>query len=149
MHPNKGHGRIEIRRCQTLTDPQYLDYVRRRTEWKNLTTLVRIQRERHVNDQVTTETAYFISSRAAKAAYFLEAVRGHWAIENQLHWSLDVTFREDHNLTRTGFAAEKLAFIRRLALMLLKRETSVKVGLQAKRLRAGWHNDYLLKVLNS
>jgi predicted transposase YbfD/YdcC len=145
---NKGHGRIEIRRCQTLADPQYLDYIRRQTEWKNLTTLVRIQRERRINDRVTTETAYFISSRSASAAYFLEAVRGHWAIENQLHWSLDVTFREDHNQTRTGFAAENLALIRRLALMLLKRETSVKVGLQAKRLRAGWHNDYLLKVLN-
>ena len=146
---NKGHGRIEIRRCQTLSDPQYLDYIRRRAEWKNLTSVVRIQRERRVNDKVTTETAYFISSRSATAAYFLNAVRGHWAIENQLHWSLDVTFREDHNQTRTGFAAENLALIRRLALMLLKRETSVKVGLQAKRLRAGWHNDYLLKILNS
>lgn len=137
----KGHGRIEIRRCQTLSDPQYLDYIRRQAEWKNLTTLARIQRERRVNDQLTTETAYFISSRSASAAYFLQAVRGHW--------SLDVTFREDHNQTRTGFAAENLALIRRLALILLKRETSVKVGLQAKRLRAGWHNDYLLKVLNS
>lgn len=145
---NKGHGRIEIRRCQTLSDPQYLDYIRRRMDWENLTTMIRIQRERRINNQVTTETAYFISSRSASAAYFLEAVRGHWAIENQLHWSLDVTFREDHNQTRTGFAAENLALIRRLALMLLKRETSVKVGLQAKRLRAGWHNDYLLKILN-
>jgi predicted transposase YbfD/YdcC len=145
---NKGHGRLEIRRCQTLTDPRSLDYVRRQTEWKNLRTLVRIQRERRVNERVTTETAYFISSRSASAAYCLEAVRGHWAIENQLHWSLDVTFREDHNQTRAGFAAENLALIRRLALMLLKRETSVKVGLQAKRLRAGWHNDYLLKILN-
>lgn len=145
---NKGHGRIEIRRCQTLSDPQYLDYIRRRMDWENLTTLIRIQRERRINNQVTTETAYFISSRSASAAYFLEAVRGHWAIENQLHWSLDVTFREDHNQTRTGFAAENLALIRRLVLMLLKRETSVKVGLQAKRLRAGWHNDYLLKILN-
>jgi predicted transposase YbfD/YdcC len=145
---DKGHGRLEIRRCQTLSDPQYLDYVRRQAEWNNLTTLVRIQRQRRINDRVTKETAYFISSRSASAAYFLEAVRGHWAIENQLHWSLDVTFREDHNQTCSGFAAENLALIRRLALMLLKRETSVKVGLQAKRLRAGWHNDYLLKILN-
>jgi predicted transposase YbfD/YdcC len=146
---NKGHGRIEIRRCQTLSDPQYLHYVRRHADWKDLTTLIRIQRERRINDRITTETAYFISSRSASAAYFLEAVRRHWAIENQLHWSLDVTFREDHNQTRIGFAAENLALIRRLALLLLKRESSVKVGLQAKRLRAGWHNDYLLKVLNS
>lgn len=146
---NKGHGRIEVRHCQTLSDPQYLDYVRRHADWAGLKTLIRIQRERRINNQISTETAYFISSRAASADFFLDAVRGHWAIENQLHWSLDVTFREDHNQTRTGFAAENLALIRRLALMLLKRETSVKVGLQAKRLRAGWHNDYLLKVLNS
>lgn len=146
---NKGHGRIEIRHCQTLADPQYLAYVRRHADWQGLKTLIRIQRERRINDQLSTETAYFISSRAASATFFLEAVRGHWAIENQLHWSLDVTFREDHNQTRAGFAAENLALIRRLALLLLKRETSVKVGLQAKRLRAGWHNDYLLKVLNS
>lgn len=146
---NKGHGRIEIRRCQILSDPQYLDYVRRRDEWKDLATLIRIERKRRLNEQTSTETAYFISNRVASAAFFLDAVRGHWAIENQLHWSLDVTFREDHNQTRTGFAAENLALIRRLALMLLKRETSVKVGLQAKRLRAGWQNDYLLNVLNS
>lgn len=96
---NKGHGRLEIRRCQTLIDPQYLDYVRRCAAWKGLKTLIRIQRERRIDDRITTETANFISSRSASAAYFLDAVRGHWAIENQLHWSLDVTFREDHNQT--------------------------------------------------
>lgn len=121
---------------------------RRHADWQGLKTLIRIQREQRINDQLSTETAYFISSRTASADFFLDAVRGHWAIENRLHWSLDVTFREDHNQTRNGFATENLALIRRLALVLLKRETSVKVGLQAKRLRAGWHNDYLLKVLN-
>lgn len=146
---NKGHGRIEIRRCQTLFAPEHLAYVRRRDDWKGLKTLIRIQRERHVDGQSSTETAYYISSRAAPAGFFLNAARNHWAIENQLHWSLDVTFREDDNQTRVGFAAQNLAVIRRLVLMLLKRETSVKAGLQAKRLRAGWHNDYLLKVLNS
>jgi predicted transposase YbfD/YdcC len=146
---NKGHGRIELRRCWTLSDPQYLAYLRRHTDWKHLTTLIRIERERRIGDQTSLETAFFISSQAASATFFLEAVRRHWSIENQLHWSLDVTFREDHNQTRIGHAAENLALIRRLALLLLKRETSVKVGLQAKRLRAGWKNDYLLKVLNS
>ena len=144
---NKGHGRIEIRRCWTLQAPDYLDYVQRRTDWKQLTSLIRVQRERHIAEKVNRETAYFISSRAASARDFLYAVRQHWSIENQLHWSLDVTFREDHNQTRTGFAAENLALIRRLVLMLLQRETSVKVGLQAKRLRAGWNNDYFLRIL--
>ncbi len=145
---NKGHGRIELRRCWTLSDPHYLTYLRRHTEWKHLTTLIRIERERRIGDQTSLETAFFISSQAASAAFFLEMARRHWSIENQLHWSLDVTFQEDHNQTRSGYAAENLALIRRLALMLLKRETSVKVGLQAKRLRAGWKNDYLLKILN-
>lgn len=145
----KGHGRIEVRRCWTLSDPDYLAHIRRYQEWTDLTTVIRIKRERHSGDRISTETGYFLSSHAAPAAIFLNAVRQHWSIENQLHWSLDVTFREDHNQTREGFAAENLALIRRLALILLKRETSVKVGLQAKRLRAGWHNDYLLKVLNS
>jgi predicted transposase YbfD/YdcC len=73
----------------------------------------------------------------------------HWAIENNLHWSLDVTFREDFNRTRTAFAAENLALFRRLVLLLLKRETSLKASLQTKRLRAGWNNDYLLRFLNA
>jgi predicted transposase YbfD/YdcC len=145
---SKGHGRIELRHCWTLSDPHYLAYVRRQAEWEHLTTLIRIERERHIGDQTSRETAFFISSRAASASFFLEAVRRHWSIENQLHWSLDVTFQEDHNQAHIGYTAENLALIRRLALLLLKRETSVKVGLQAKRLRAGWKNDYLLKVLN-
>lgn len=108
---NKGHGRIEIRRCQTLFAPEHLAYVRRHDDWKGLTTLIRIQRERHVDGQSSTETAYYISSCAAPAGFFLNAARNHWAIENQLHWSLDVTFRENDNQTRVGFAAQNLAVI--------------------------------------
>lgn len=146
---NKGHGRIEIRRCWTLSDPLYLDYVRRRAEWANLSTLIRVERQRQDGDHLTREVAYFLSSRRAPAADFLHAVRQHWAIENQLHWSLDVAFREDDNRSRSGHAAENLALFRRLVLVMLKRETSVKAGLQAKRLRAGWSNDYLVTVLSS
>lgn len=145
----KNHGRIEIRRCWTLTTPEYLAYLRRHADWQDLTTVMRVTRERQIADQTSQETAYFISSRSTSAAAFLAAVRQHWSIENQLHWSLDVTFCEDLNRTRVGFAAENLALFRRLALILLKREASVKVGLQAKRLRSGWNNDYLLKVLSS
>ncbi len=145
----KGHGRIEIRRCWTLSAPDYLAYLRRHTQWTALTTVVRIVRERRSGDQSSHETAYFISSRSASASAFLDAVRRHWSIENHLHWSLDVTFHEDLNQTRVGFAPENLALFRRLALLLLKREISVTVGLQAKRLRAGWNNDYLLKILCS
>lgn len=144
----KGHGRIDIRRCWTLSDPAYLAYLHRHSDWKALTTVVRITRERRIGDHSSHETAYFISSRVASASAFLAAVRDHWSIENQLHWSLDVTFAEDRNHTRVGFAPENLALFRRLALLLLKRETSLKASLQVKRLRAGWKNDYLLKILS-
>jgi predicted transposase YbfD/YdcC len=146
---NTGHGRIETRRCWTLSDPDYLAYLRRRSEWVDLTTVIRLERQRQVNGQVSHEVVYFLSSRSASADFFLDVIRQHWSIENQLHWSLDVTFRENHNQTQLGHAAQNLALIRRLVLLLLKRETSVKVGLQAKRMRAGWNNDYLLKVLSS
>jgi predicted transposase YbfD/YdcC len=146
---NKGHGRIETRRCWTLSEPAYVTYMRRHASWVNLTTVIRLERQRTSGGQSSREVAYFLSSKAAPAAFFLQVIRDHWAIENQLHWSLDVTFREDDNATYLGYAAQNLALIRRLALLLLKRETSVKVGLQAKRMRAGWNNDYLLKVLSS
>ncbi len=146
---NKGHGRIETRRCWTLSDPAYLAYLRRRSEWAKLATVIRLERQRQVEGHVSQEVVYFLSSRTASAAFFLDVIRQHWSIENQLHWSLDVTFREDHNQTSVGHASLNLALLRRLVLLLLKRETSVKVGLQAKRMRAGWNNDYLLNVLSN
>jgi len=94
------------------------------------------------------EQTVWCASRGSFGKGFRLIVRPHWSIENQLHWSLDVTFCEDRNQTHVGYAPENLALFRRLALILLKRETSVKIGLQAKRLRAGWKNNYLLKVLS-
>ena len=127
--------RIEIRRCWTLQDTAYLHYVRRHGDWAKLSTLIRLQRERHIGEKVSLETAYFISSQLANAAYFLQAVRSHWTIENQLHWLLDVAFREDNNQTRLANAQHNFALVRRLALMLLKRDQSVKIGVKGKRLK--------------
>lgn len=76
-------------------------------------------------------------------------VRGHWGIENQVHWQLDVSFNEDQYRLRTGHAAEDFSRLRRIALDLLEREKTVKVGIKAKRLKAGWNPDYLLKVLQA
>ena len=77
----------------------------------------------------------------------LEAVRAHWSIENSLHWSLDVTFREDQSRVRKDHGPQNMATLRQISHNLLKREPSLKVGIQGKRLQAGWREDYLLKVL--
>lgn len=80
---------------------------------------------------------------------FAAASRSHWGIENQLHWSLDVAFHEDDSRIRAGHAPENMALIRKIALNLLTKETSAKVGKKAKRLKAGWDNNYLAKVLTT
>ena len=90
---------------------------------------------------------YYISSLDVSAERLLEAVRAHWSIENSLHWSLDVTFREDQSRVRKDHSSQNLATLRQISHNLLKRETSLKVGIQGKRLQAGWREDYLLKVL--
>lgn len=143
----KGHGRIERRRCWVLQDREYLNYVHRHETWEQLTALIRLQRERRIGDKTSVEMSYFISSCAETAAFFLKTIRSHWSIENQLHWSVDMAFREDENQTRIGNAQENFALIRRLALMRLKRDTSVKIGIKGKRLRAGWSDDYLAHIL--
>ena len=81
------------------------------------------------------------------AAFFAEQIREHWGIENKLHWSLDVVFREDESRLRQGHAAENLSRLRRMALNQLKQETRTGLSLPRKRLRAAWDQDYLLKVL--
>jgi predicted transposase YbfD/YdcC len=93
---NKGHGRIEIRQCWTLQDQVYRDYLRTSEQWSQLTTLVRVQRERRIGEKIERQTAYYISSWQGTAQHHLEATRHHWHIENKLHWVLDVAFREDH-----------------------------------------------------
>lgn len=140
-----GHGRTEVRRC-AVTD--IVDGISQRKEWRNLHSLVRIASERTVDGKTTFEKRYYICSRralSAKAA--MAAARSHWGIENQLHWVLDVAFREDDCRVRAGHAAENFAVMRHLALNLLKSVTGKKLGIKNRRLCAAWDDTFLLRVL--
>jgi len=143
-----GHGRIEKRQCWVIAGEDSLSFLRNYGDWAKLQTIVMIQSERHFNGQVSRETRYFISSLANDAQQILDAKRSHWGIENKLHWVLDVAFREDDCRVRQGNAAQNLAILRHMALNLLKQEKTAKGGVKAKRLRAAWNDDYLLKVLS-
>jgi len=143
---NTGHGRIETRRCWACTNLSALSIDR--SEWKGLKSIVVIESERTVAEKTTIEHRLYISSRKKSAKYFLEATRDHWHIENKLHWTLDVAFREDESRLRKGDGAENFSVLRRIALNLLKKEKTEKTGVETKRLRAGWDNNYLTKVLS-
>lgn len=141
----KGHGRLEIRRHYLLGSVEYLLNAER---WRGLKRVGMIESERRIDGQLTTvERRYYLLSLDGDVQCFAAAVRGHWGIENQLHWYLDVAFGEDQSRIRTGHAPENMNLIRKIALNLLAKEDSAKVGKKAKHLKAGWNNDYLLKIL--
>jgi predicted transposase YbfD/YdcC len=145
---DKGHGRLEVRQCWAISRDDYLNALGERSSWRNLNTIGMIRSERSIgNEPPTVTTRYYISSLKANAEQLLQAVRSHWAIENDLHWSLDVTFHEDLNRVRMGNGAENFAVLRHIALNLLKQEKTLKLGLKGKRLKASWDENYLLKVL--
>lgn len=143
----KAHGRLETRRCWTLSAPHELAYLRNYRDWAGLRSLIKLEATRRIGQATTTDVRYYISSLTPTAQRALAIVRTHWGIENELHWVLDVAFREDDCRVRTGHAAQNLATLRHLALNLLKRETTTKAGIKTKRHKAGWNTDYLRTVL--
>jgi len=145
----KDHGRIEIRECWVCQGRDVLDFIADYKIWQGLRCLVKVVTQRRLSDKVEHDTRYFISSLPADPVHLLSVVRSHWSIENQLHWVLDIAFRQDENRVRKDNAPNNLAILQHIALNLLKQEQSLKVGVKAKRLRAGWDTPYLLKVLCS
>lgn len=144
----KGHGRLEVRQCWLMTRADYLNALGERSAWRNLNAIAMIRSERQVgNEPAVVTRRYYISSLTGDARRVLAAVRSHWGIENELHWSLDVTFHEDLSRIRKGAGPQNFAVLRHIALNLLKQEKSAKIGLKGKRLKAGWDEAYLLKVL--
>jgi predicted transposase YbfD/YdcC len=144
----KGHGRLEVRECWTLSDPEYLASIRSLADWSDLQTIIMVKSERLVNDKRSEESRYYIASLSGDAEQASRAVRGHWGIENKVHWVLDIAFREDECRIRKGNGAQNFAVLRHIALNLLKQEKTAKCGIKNKRLKAGWDESYLLRVLS-
>jgi len=139
------HGRIEVRKY-TSTSVKDFKCV---SAWKGIKSVGMIESKREINGEVSLEKRYYISSLESNAKCFGEAVRTHWQIENSLHWVLDVVFGEDQCRIRDKFAAENFALLRRMAIGLLKNETSSKKSIRRKSHQASWDNDYLLQVLQA
>ena len=142
-----GHGRIETRKCSIIKNLQHIENQGR---WLGLSTVIKIESIREFkNSDKPNEQAvrYYISSLIASAKEFQHIIRSHWSIENKLHWTLDVAFSEDQSRKRGENAAQNFSVLLKIALNLLKNEKTAKVGVKGKRLKAGWDNVYLEKLI--
>jgi predicted transposase YbfD/YdcC len=144
---NKGHGRIEIRDCWAINDPLAFQSLHKNEGWVDVNSIVKIVRERRVGDKIQTDTAYYISSLPNNAELLLTCSRSHWAVENSLHWVLDVIFKEDESRIRTGNAPQNFAILRQIALNILKNDKS-KGSLKKKRFKAALEDSFLFKLLD-
>jgi predicted transposase YbfD/YdcC len=140
----KGHGRQGTRWYYVCPVPERLPDG---TRWPNLKAIGMAISNTQRDGKDCNETRYYILSKYPSGRRFAEAVRSHWAIENRLHWQLDVTFQEDQSRIRKGHADANFSVLRRTALSMLKNESTMKVGIKNKRLTAGWDETYLEKVL--
>jgi predicted transposase YbfD/YdcC len=140
---DEGHGRKEHRRYYVVEVP--LD-IRNVSLWRDLRTIAMVVSEVTQSGKTTREQRYYIGSLPCDATRMARAIRSHWSVENNLHWVLDVVFREDDSRIRKGNAAENMAMLRRLTLSLLKQDKS-KGSLRTKRKKAGWDDDFLLAIL--
>jgi len=145
---NLDHGRIETRTCSVISTFYHLES---QHKWKNLKSIVQIKSCREFKNSIkNTETAtrYYISNLAQEPEAFNRDIRSHWAIENKLHWTLDVAFGEDASRKRIGNSAQNFSILNKVALNLLKNEKTAKQGVKSKRFKAALDNQYLKKVIN-
>jgi predicted transposase YbfD/YdcC len=140
----KDHGRLETRR---YWQSDRLEWFADLSKWEGLRSVGVVESVRQIGGRVTVERRYYLSSLKLDVATFARAVRGHWGVENKVHWVMDVCFREDQSRARTGHAAANLATLRRLALNLLKKEKTKRRGIRGKQLNASWDHAYLLRLL--
>ena len=149
----KAHGRLEIHHHTVLADPAHLTWLQTEQQWPGLQAVGRVQVERRARDPASPQTRparevrYYLLSRVMRAAAFGAAVRSHWGIENQVHWVLDVTFREDDSRTRERTLGNNLSWLRRFAVTLLKRHPD-RDSLRGKMISCSLNTDYLTKVLS-
>lgn len=142
---DEGHGRQEVRRLYAVSD---VDWLTAFEDWPGLRSLVCVERERTVQGKTSVERVHYITSIPAHHVRRLARItRGHWSVENDLHWSLDVSFAEDACRIRSGSGPENVGLLRRLALVLLRRETSMRAGAPTKQFRAANDPNYALRVL--
>lgn len=140
----KDHGRIETREYHQSAN---LGWLADLAQWEGLQTVGMVEATREINGKISRERRYYLSSLPLDVERFARAVRGHWGVENKLHWVLDVQFGEDQSRARRGYAAENLATLRRFALNLLKLEKTKKRGIRGKQLNASWNHAYLLRLI--
>ena len=143
---NKGHGRIEIRDCWAIDDPLAFQSLQENAGWVDVGSIVKVIRERRTGDEIQIDVAYYISSLPNNAELSLSCSRSHWAVENGLHWVLDVIFKEDESRIRTGDAPQNFAVLRQIALNILKNDNS-KGSLKKKRFKAALDDTFLFKLL--
>lgn len=141
----KQSGRIETRRCSIITN---LKWVKSVAEWKSLIVIIKIETTRTSNNINEMETRYYISSVLKTAKEFNQLIRGHWGIENSLHWVLDVNFNEDKSRKRKGYSSQNIALTNKIAINLLNNDRDNKLSMTHKKLKANHDSNYLKKLIN-
>jgi len=138
-----GHGRIEVRRYVQLPITDALTHAK---AWQDARSIIRVERERHMGNKITSESVYYISSHEPNAVFIAEAIRSHWEVENKAHWVLDVVYKEDDSRIRSGDGAQNVGLVRRLCMNLARLHPS-KSAMRRKLKSAGWNDDFRAELL--